>query len=214
MNDITMQELWKAQDEKLDRTLKLNLHLLESFQKQKAASRLNSLARLKLWAVGLGILWALFLGLLIYGNQLQNIYFTVSAGMVMLFTILAVAIYIKHVGLIRSIDYSLPITQTQQKLSRLQASTFNTRFLLLQTPFYSTFFWNTEMINAPDNLFWFISVPIALLFTVVAVYLYKNLTPANMHKKWVSALIKSTPEHTAIMEAQDFLQEIEEFKNG
>ncbi|MBL0183310.1 MAG: hypothetical protein IPP96_13835 [Chitinophagaceae bacterium] len=49
---------------------------------------------------------------------------------------------------------------------------------------------------------------------LLAIWLYKNLTPGNMHKKWVRAMIKNTPEHTSIMDAQDFLAEIEEFKKG
>ncbi len=214
MEDITLKNLWKAQDEKLEKTLKLNLYLLESLQKQKAESKLNRLARFKGWAVALGVIWVLLLGLLIYGNQLQNIYFTVSVGMIMLFNIAAVAIYIKHIVLIRQLDYSQSITVTQNKLSVLQASTFNLRFLLLQTPFYTTWFWSKAMINDMDMKFWFISVPITLLFTVLAIWLYKNLTFENMHKKWVRSLINSTPEHTAILEAQSFLQEIEEFKKG
>lgn len=214
MEDTTLKNLWKAQDEKLDRTMKLNLYLLESLQKQKAASKLNSLARFKGWAVFLGVIWALFLGLLVYGNQLKNIFFTVSVGMIMLFTIAAIAIYIKHIALIRQLDYSKSITDTQKKLSELQSSTFNTRFLLLQTPFYTTWFWSTEMINGMDIKFWLISVPITLAFTALAVWVYKNLTPQNMHKKWVRALINSTPEHTSVFKAIDFLNEIEEFKKG
>jgi hypothetical protein len=214
MEDSILKDLWKAQDEKLDRTMKLNLLILESLQKQKAQSKLNSLAKFKLGAVILGIVWILFLGLLIYGNQLRNIYFTVSAGMIFIFTLLAVFVYIKHIGLIRKMDYSLSITETQKQLSQLQASTFNTRFLFLQTPFYATWFWSTEMIEGSGIKFWLISVPIALLLTLLAIWLYRNLTPENMHKKWVNTLIKSTPEYTSVMEAQEFLNEIEEFKTS
>ena len=214
MEDITLKNLWKAQDEKLEKTLKLNLYLLESLQKQKAESKLNSLARFKGWAVVLGVIWVLFLGLLIYGNQLQNIYFTVSVSMIMLFNIAAVAIYIKHIALIRQLDYSQSITATQNKLSVLQASTFNLRFLLLQTPFYTTWFWSNGMINDMGMRFWFISLPITLLFTVLAIWLFKNLTLENMHKKWVRSLINSTPEHTSVFKAIDFLNELEEFKKG
>jgi hypothetical protein len=214
MDDNTLINLWKAQDEKLNRTMKLNLYLLESLQKQKAASKLNSLARFKLWAVILGILWTLFLGLLIYGNQLKNIYFTVSLGIIMLFTVLAVAVYIKHIVLIRQLDYSQSITNTQKKLSQLQTSTFNTRFLLLQAPFYTTWFWSTEMIGKMNIKFWLISVPITLLFTFLAIWLYLNLTQQNMNKKWVRAFINSTPEHTSVFKAIDFLNEIEEFKKS
>jgi uncharacterized membrane protein len=213
MEDVTLKNLWKAQEEKLDRSMKLNLFILESLQKQKVRSKLNSLARLKLVAVILGIVWSLFLGVLIYGNQLQNIYFTVSVGMIMLITILAIALYIKHIALIRQLDHSEAITTTQNKLSKLQASTFNSRFILLQTPFYTTWFWSAEMISSGIK-FWLIAVPITLLFTLLTIWLFRNLTPAKMHKKWVKALIKNDPEHIAVMQAQDFLNEIEEFKKG
>ena len=214
MEDITLINLWKAQEEKLDRSMKLNLFMLDSIQKQKAQSKLNSLAKFKLVAVILGILWSLILGMLIYGNQLQNMYFTVSAFMIMLITILAVALYIKHIVLIKELDYSQSITETQKKLSKLQASTFNSRFIWLQTPFYTTWFWSTGMIEGNRIAFWLIAVPITLLFTLLTIWLYRNLTPANMHKKWVKALIKNDPEHISVMQAQNFLKEIEDFNKG
>lgn len=214
MEDITLKNIWKAQDEKLDRAMKLNLFVLDSMQKQKAASKLNGLARLKLVAVILGILWSLFLGILVYGNQLQNIYFTVSVGMILLITIAAIAIYIKHIVLIKEIDYSQSITDTQKKLAKLQASTFNNRFILLQTPFYTTWFWSTEMIQASVIKFCLIAVPITLLFTVLTIWLYKNLTPLQMHKKWVNYLLKNDPEQVPVIQAQKFLNEIEEFKTA
>ncbi|MBK7307585.1 MAG: hypothetical protein IPO01_16285 [Chitinophagaceae bacterium] len=214
MDDITLKSLWKVQDEKLDRTMKLNLFILDSMQKQKAQSKLKGLARLKLVAVILGILWTLFLGVLVYGNQLQNIYFTVSVGMIMLITIAAIAIYIKHIVLIKELDYSQSITDTQKKLAKLQASTFNNRFILLQTPFYTTFFWSTEMIQASVTKFCLIAVPITLLFTLLTLWVYKNLTPLKMHKKWVSYLLKNDPEQVPVMQAQKFLNEIEEFKKA
>jgi hypothetical protein len=211
MEDITLKNLWKAQDEKLDRAMKMNIFILESMQKQKAQSKLKGLARLKLVAVILGILWSLFLGILVYGNQLQNIYFTVSVGMIMLITIAAITIYIKHIVLIKDLDYSQSITNTQKKLAKLQASTFNNRFIVLQMPFYTTFFWSTQMIESSGIKFWLIAVPITLAFTLVTILLYKNLTPLKMHKKWVSYLIKNDPEHLPVLQAQKFLKEIEEF---
>ena len=214
MDDITLKSLWKVQDEKLDRTMKLNLFILDSMQKQKAQSKLKGLARLKLVAVILGILWTLFLGVLVYGNQLQNIYFTVSVGMIMLITIAAIAIYIKHIVLIKELDYSQSITDTQKKLAKLQASTFNNRFILLQTPFYTTFFWSTEMIQASVTKFCLIAVPITLLFTLLTLWVYKNLTPLKMHKKWVSYLLKNDPEQVPVMQAQKSLNEIEEIKKA
>jgi hypothetical protein len=214
VEDITLKNLWKAQDEKLDRAMKLNLFIMESMQKQKAQSKLSGLVRLKLVAVILGILWALFLGVLVYGNQLQNMFFTVSVGMIAIITIAAVTIYIKHITLIKQIDYSQSITDTQKKLAKLQASTFNNRFILLQTPFYTTWFWSTEMIQTSVIKFCLIAVPITLLFTVLTIWLYRNLTPLKMHKKWVSYLLKNDPEQVPVIQAQKFLNEIEEFKTA
>lgn len=214
MEDITLQNLWKAQDEKLDRSMKMNLFILESMQKQKAQSKLKGLARFKLVAVILGILWALFLGVLIYGNQLRNMYFTVSVGMIMLITMGAVVAYIRHIALIKDLDYSQSITDTQKKLARLQASTFKNRFILLQAPFYTTFFWSTEMIQSSVTKFCLIAVPITLLFTILTIWLYRNLTPLKMHKKWVSYLLKNDPEQVPVIQAQKFLHEIEEFKTA
>lgn len=214
MEDILIQKLWKAQDEKLDRIMKANLFIIESMQKQKAQSKLKSLARIKITAVVLGILWSLFLGILIWGNQLQNMYFTVSVGMIMLITIAAVIAYINHISLINSIDYSQSITETQKKLARLQASTFNNRFIILQLPFYTTFFWSTGMIQASLVKFCLIAVPITLIFIILTIWLYRNLTPLKMHKKWVGYLLKNDPEQKPIIQSQKFLTEIEEFKTA
>lgn len=215
MEDSELKNLWKAQDEKLDRTMKLNLYLLENLQKQKAESKLNRLARFKLWAVILGILWVGFLGVLIYGNQFKNPFFTVSVFMIMIFSLIAVIVYIKHIVLIKQLDYSKSITETQEKLSKLQTSTLNIgRFLWLQAPFHTTWFWSKEMIGQMDVKFWLISVPITVFFTILALWLYKNLTPENMDKKWVKAMLKATPEYTSVSKARDFLNEIEHFKTS
>ena len=212
MEDIALKNIWKEQDEKLDRTMKLSLLLMESLQKQKAETKLNSLARFKGWTVVLGIIWILFLGVLVYGNQLKNIYFTVSVGIILLFNITAVAVYIKHIVLIRQLDYSESITNTQKKLSILQASTFNLRFLFLQTPFYTTWYWSTGMINGSGIKFWLIAVPITLGFTALAIWVYKTLTAGNMHKNGVSFLIKSSTDTTSIKKAKNLLTERESFK--
>lgn len=211
MEDETLKNLWKAQEEKLDRTMKINLHLLESLQKQKAASKLDSLAKFKLWAVIAGIVWVLFLGLLVWGNQFKNPFFGISVSAIALFSVIAIIVYIKHVVLIRQLDYSNSITETQKKLTQLQSSTFNIgRFLWLQMPFYTTFFWSREMISGSSK-FWFIAVPITAMFTLAAIWLYKNIRPDNLDNRFVNVLAKSSPEYTSVVKARNFLNEIEEF---
>ena len=213
MEDCTLKNIWHAQDEKLDRSLKINLLILESIQTQKAKSKLGSLATFKTWAVILGILFVLFCGLLLYGNQLKNIFFTVSIAMIMLFSIYAVVVYIKHLVLLKQLDYSAPITYTQKKLAGLQASTISsTGILMLQLPFHSTWFWSWQMINGNGTKFWLIAVPATIAFALIGIWLYKNISEKNMDKKWIRCLFNAGPEYKNVVQARKFLTELEEFK--
>lgn len=212
MDDITLTQLWKTQQEQLAKTQQLNLLLVTHLQQVKAKSQLGSVARVKSWAVGLGIIWLAFLGLLLYGNRGQNWYFTISVAMIFLFNLWAVIIYIRHLALLKSIDYSRTITETQKKLASLQLSTINaTRVLLLQLPFYSTFFWTQELVTG-DTRFQLISFPSTLLFTLLAIWLCVNISPKNMGKKWLRTFMNIGPEYKNVVRAGEFLEELENFK--
>ena len=212
MQDINLNDIWKAQDEKLERTLKLNLFIIESLQKQKVRSKLGALATYKLVTAILGIIWVVFLGVLIFGNRLQNMYFTVSVAAIFIFNLIAVVVYFQHFILLKKINYSESITDTQQKLARLQVSTINiARILILQTPFYSTWFWTQEQLMHSTK-FWLISVPASTAFVIITAWLYKSISPDNMKKKWVSRMMNLGMEYKSVTQARQFLAELEEFK--
>ena len=131
----------------------------------------------------------------------------------MLFGVVAIATYIKHLVLINEINYTESITATQSKLAELQVSTIRvTGFLWLQMPFYTTFFWNNDWVTKGDLGFWLIAFPITLAFTTLAIYLYRNITPENLDKKWVKKLMVMGVEYQHLVAAGELLQEIEEFK--
>jgi len=219
MEDLELHKIWKAYDSKLEeikvlnlQSWALNLHSLETIQTYKAKSKLDALATFNLWAVVLGIVWVLFLGVLVFGNRFQNPYFSVSVSMIMLFTIIAVGAYIRHIIIIKEIDYGQSITHVQKKLAQLETSTFqSTRVVWLQLPFYTTSFWHSQWIMN-DPKFWLISFPITIGFTFLAIFLYRNITQENLHKKWVRTLMMSGPEYTSVLQAKNFIDEIEKFK--
>jgi len=218
MEDLELQKIWKAYDNKLEeikvlnlQSWALNLRSLETIQTYKAKSKLNALATFNLWVVVLGIVWILFLGVLVYGNRFQNPYFSVSVSVILLFTIIAVWAYIRHIIIIREIDYGQSITDMQKKLAQLETSTFqSTRIVWLQLPFYTTWFWHNQWMSDPK--FWLISFPITMGFTILAIFLYRKITQENLHKKWVRKLMMSGPEYTSVLQARDFIDEIEKFK--
>jgi hypothetical protein len=220
MEDRELKNIWQSYDRKIAeaqllnaQSWALNLRCFETIQQQKAASRLNALARFKTGAVILGILWVLFLSVLVWGNGFANPYFGVSVSIIALFSAYAVVVYIKHIILIRQLNYDGNIIDTQKKLSALQASTFqSTRVLWLQMPFHTTWFWHSSWIDFSTARFWLINFPITLLFALLAIYLYKNITAENMHKKWVRSLMMAGPEYKDVVRSKAFLDEIEEFR--
>lgn len=213
MENIALKDIWKAQDDKLEKTLKLNLFIVDSLQKQKVRSKLGALATYKLVTAILGIIWVIFLGVLIYGNRMQNPYFTISVALIFIFNVIAVIVYLNHYALLKTINYSDSITNTQQKLARLQVSTINiARILILQTPFYTTWFWTQEQV-LHSSRFWMISVPATMVFVIITIWLYISISPANMNrKKWVSRFMNLGMEYKSVTHAREFLSELEEFK--
>jgi hypothetical protein len=220
MEDIELKEIWMEYDRKLEasrvlnlQSWALNLHCFETLQSQKVKSKLNGLAAFKTRAVVLGIVWVLFLGLLVYANQFRNMYFAVSLSAIMLVNIIIMAWYIYHIVLIRQINYTESIMDTQQKLSQLQLSTFRgLRIAWLQLPFHTTWFWHSKWIIYSSLKFWLIPFPITLCFVLLTIYLYRNLRIENMHKKWVRILMMAGPEYKSVVKAMEFMDELEEFK--
>ncbi|MES1214465.1 MAG: hypothetical protein ABUT20_03025 [Bacteroidota bacterium] len=192
--------------------MELNMSLLETIQTQKARAKLKRLAAFKIFAIVLGIVWILFLAMLVYYNNFKNIYFGVSISMILLFNVIAVAVYIKQVFMIRQINYSDSVTGTQEKLAALQLSTLNiVRVLFLQMPFYCTWFWSPSWINFTDIKNWLITFPITIFFIVLSVWLYKNIAFKNVNKKWFKILFGNI-EWTAITQSMEFIKVIDDFK--
>ena len=220
MEDIELKNMWKEYEKKIDeaRILNLqswvvNLKTFEHLQSQKAKSKLNALSSQKKWTILLGIAWVIFLIFLVYNSlEISKIFFVISLSAIALFNIYAIIIYIRHIILIKEIDNSESLVETQKKLAALQTSTLNIpRILFLQTSFYSTFFWSSQWIASAPASFWFITFPITLFFVWASVWLYLNISYKNANKKWFKILF-SGKEWTSVVKATEYLKEIDEFK--
>lgn len=220
MEDLQLQSILDSYNQKLEQAKVLNLqswalnhHCFEILQKQKSVSKLRSLLKFKIFAIVLGMIWVWFLGYLFYYSlDRAQIFFTISIGAILLITLVAIAVYISHVVLIYNINNSQNVIKAQEKITHLQVSTINiTRILFLQAPFYCTFWWSTQMITKSPTSFWLISFPVALLFTFFSVWLFRNISLKNQHKKWFKFLFNS-PEWNSLVKADAFLEEINSFK--
>ena len=220
MEDSQLKDLLATYSHQLEEARLLNLQswvlnykCYEALQSQKAKSKLRSLISFKKFAILLGILWVLFLGYLLFHSfEMSKIFFVISVSAIIVITSAAIIVYAYHLVLLAKINNTENVVKTQETIARLQASTIGiTRILFLQSMFYCTFWWTPAMIiNSPVS-FWLISFPIAFLFGWVSIWLYRNISYKNAHKKWFNILF-NYPEWTSLIKANEYLLEIERFK--
>ena len=209
--------LWKEQYEKIDQALAINKRMLKDNLSEKAQNNLRSLIRGKAAGIVIAVIYLVFLGFLLslainnYSSAAN--YFIISVGAIFLINVKALYDYIHHLVLINSIDNDGSITDIQEKLSRLQLSIMqHTRIMFLQFPFWSTFFLSDKWF--PGNvgpLAIIIQIVVTLSLTILAVFLYKNITVSNLDKKWVKSLL-SGAGGKKIIKVRSFYNEIESFK--
>jgi hypothetical protein len=222
MQDAELKEIWKAYDQKWEESKVLNMQSwalnimsVEMIQQHRAKSKLNKLITIKAWTALLGIAWVGVLTFFVYHTLVAaKPFFIVSASVIAVITLWAVIVYIKHIVLIRQIDNTESVVDVQKRITVLQSSTIQiTRILFLQAPFYTTWFLSVDdMLNGSSG-FWFISVPIAILFTLATIWLYRNIDLRNKDKKWFKLLF-SGAEWTYLAKAAAFLEEIDTFKKN
>lgn len=218
MEDTEITEIWKSYDSiiKESKVLNLqswvlNLRCFEQLQTQKVKSKLKSLIIPKIIGIVLGIGWILFLGFLFY-YTLSQIFMAVSLGMILLFSIAAVLIYIRDVFIIAHINYSENILQTQKKIASLQSSIINSvRVLWLQLPFYTTCYITNKLAATGGISFWIFQTPVTLLSGWLAVFLFKNISLENIGTKRVRGFLRGYGL-SRISTALDFIKEIDAFK--
>ena len=213
MSTDEFQQLWKAYDAKLEKSLQLNLRLLQEVQSQKAKSVLRSFIASRILGIVIGMLYLALLVIAFWYVRTQPV-MAVSFAVFIACTVIAIGMYMREIGVIRKISYGSNIVDTQQKLAGIKSSIIWTlRISWVQLPFWSTFFVSNELLRKGGREFWMIETPITLLLAILAVVLYKNITIENAQKKkWVKGLIRGAGMKS-LTRAMDFMKEIEDFKN-
>ena len=209
--------LWKTQQEKMEQSLFLNKRILKATISQKAESQMQSLVKSKAVGIVLAIFYLILLGTGLFFSishySSAKLYFIISIGAIFLINIKALYDYIKHLIWTTHIDYSGNIADIQQRLVQLQLSIIqHTRVMFLQLPFWTTFQLSSSWF--PSDVGWGYLIFQSILtgsFAFAAYFLYKNLTLANLHKKWVKSLL-SGAGGKKVTNALAFYEEINAFK--
>lgn len=224
MEDIELKNIWKEYDRRLEearvlnlQSWALNMQCFEMLQREKMKSKLGRLARFKIAVIIVGLPWTFLTGyLFVRSLSWPFLLFSipVSAGAIFVFNLYAIGAYIRHIVLIRQINNSESIVDTQLKMARLQSAILRTlRILFLQAPFYTTFLYSLAWVKEWGPVFWWSSVPVTLLFVFLSCWLYRNISLKNAGRKWFRFLFKG-PEWNYTVQAAGFLQEIEAFRQN
>jgi hypothetical protein len=205
-------QLWKVYDAKLEHSLKLNLRLLKEVQSQKTRSVLRTLTAGRVIGIALGVLYEIILCVACWYVRSQPV-MAISIGVFIVVTGIAMGAYWWELVLIGRIGYAENVVDTQEKLAAIQSSIIRTlRISWIQLPFWATFFVSNELMRKGGPVFWAVEIPLVLAFTVLAIVLFRNLTPEKMERKrWVRKLVQGTG-WKSVTRAIGFIQEIREFK--
>jgi hypothetical protein len=219
MENTEIISIWKSHDSKLEQTLVLNKSIAEEITRKKVKSALSSMTLIKLLAVVAGIVWVIFLDLILT-NLIVNafdqvsLFFLVSASIQVLITKVAIGVYIHQLLLIHKTDISESITETQERLAKLKSSTLLvTRILLLQLPLWTTFYLHRAMLESGNAILLILQAIVTLSFCYLAIWLFMNIKYENKDKKWFRLLF-SGAEWVPIIKSMELLKEVEEFKKA
>jgi len=211
MNELDLKNAWQSYDRKLDHLLEVNFLQLKDIQSIKAESKINSFKKSHIFVMLLGVAWVWFLSFLVY-NTKDNPYFTISVGLIILFNVFAVFLYLRHIIILSSIDIAGSIIETQRKLGLVYTSYVEVgRVLLLQTPLYCTWWYTEELVQHGGFIFWTIQAVIIIALTGLAIYLFRKLSLKSKSGNWVKRTDKFFGAEK-LQKAIAFLNEIEEFK--
>lgn len=210
-----MINLWKQYDEKLEKTISINHRLITELQQQKAKNALRPARNYKVIAILVGIVYAALIAYFLYHlHPIASIFINISIAIHLIVTLVAVAMYVHQIVLINQIDCTENIVDMQYKMAKLKSSTLKViGVCFLQFPVFATWNINLELITDRPLAFWFIQVPILVLFTYIGIWFYKNINIQNIEKRWFRMMFWGS-EWQSILKAGRFLKEIEDFEKN
>lgn len=215
-----LKNRWNAFDNKLEKSLQLNKHLLKQINLDKAKNKLRILLIFKLLETGV-------LSLIIYYLVKFTIYnfnspqFSVSAIILIFFAVMGYISNIRQVSLtiLLQTEYAGDITSKQRKLTALKLLIANyVKWGLLSIPFFPVWiilipkiFLNFNIYTNGMNYWWWANIGLGILFIPFVLWVFNQLSKKNINQFWVKNLLQGSGWGLAA-DAENFLNEIEEFE--
>jgi len=217
METAEIKNIWKAHDSILDRSIKLNIYCIETIQSQKSKLKLKPLLIFRIIESIILAIITYLLGGFLYDN-ISSIPLSLSAAVLIIYTLYALYLCSAQISLITGISYSESVTDIQRKLNLLQIHILDYfRLTFLMIPFWFVYpvigfkvIADTDIINILPAAWWILQV---VILVPISVYFYRQVSYKNIHKGWVRFLIRNAGGRS-VTEAAEFLKVIDEFRKS
>ena len=217
MENNEILQLWKSYEDKLSTSLSLNQKLGAEIAGIKAGSALQSMRPAKYFALLVGGIWVLagtsLVGnLIVYAYQAVSIYFLVSASLQLLFTTIALVLYVQQLYLLGQVDFNAPVVETQLAIAKLRKSSLWVgKILLLQLPTWTTFFWSKSLFEHGNTWLLLMNMFVTAAAVAISIWFFVNIDMKNKDKKWFRLLF-SGKEWSPLDQAASILEGVAEFE--
>lgn len=217
MNENELKLLWQLSNEKMERSLQVNKKNTNEITKLKVKNVLASMKPIKIFTLFVGIIWVLFWGIIVtnlfvYAYDKVSLFFLYSAAVQLLLTAVAIGIYLYQLIMISNVNISDSVITTQKKLSYLKGSTlWSAKILLLQLPFWTTFYLSKEMIVSGNISYILVNGFFTLLFAYSAIWLFINIKYENRNRKWFQWIFRGK-EWQPILQSMELLNLIDNYQ--
>jgi hypothetical protein len=215
MNDTDLKYLWQIGNEQIAISQKSDKSSLDNLTKRNVSHFLSSMKPIKIFTLLVGLLWVLGIGyvllkLTINAYDQVSLYFLYSAYFQVMLTAMAVILYIIQLSILYRIDFDKPVIILQKTLINLKVSTLNiTRILILQLPFWTTFYWNESMFKNGTLPLFILQGAVTISFTYLSLWLFFHLKFENADKWWFKLLLQGK-EWEPLITSINILNDMEE----
>ncbi|MGA9452720.1 MAG: hypothetical protein WBW41_15405 [Verrucomicrobiia bacterium] len=218
MNLDEMKQTWTEHTVKLDRLLKLNLQALQTAQMDKSQSALNRYKMHRVVELIPGVVFAGFLGAYVVHRWAVPT-LAIPALILDAFIIAAIAGCVRHLILLRQINFAEPVTVIQAKLEAVKLHMLDTsRLMILSLPFYFAYIvlgfdllFGVNILAQGDRAFIYANAALSVALFLPAIWVFRNLNFRNASHPVIRIFINGAGGKP-LLAAADFLNRIDQFK--
>ena len=223
-----LKSIWRSNDEKLERSVKLNEQNVELIQTQKVVSKLKPLYRQRIIECIFHSMAMVLLMVFLFKN-ISELPYAISAIALLAFYITTFINAWKQIELIKSFDFNENLATMQSSLVMLQTHMVN--YSKLAVLFIPTFLAYPTILTkvikdfdiksladfdimAKSNGSWWTVELVALIILVpLGIWFYREISYKNIDKKWVKNFIEKS-SGTGVTRALMFLKELQDLKHN